>query len=81
MTKLLYTAEEAAEVLGIGRSTLYLLLSAGEVASVKIGALRRIPASALDGYVARLSEQNTSETPEPTHEPCSRCGRHVGVAR
>jgi excisionase family DNA binding protein len=56
MTKLLYTAEEAAELLGIGRSTFYLLLASGEVDSVKIGVLRRIPAAALDRYVERLSQ-------------------------
>lgn len=55
MNKLLYTTAEAAKVLGIGRSTLYLLLGRGEIESVKIGALRRIPPTALDAYVERIA--------------------------
>jgi excisionase family DNA binding protein len=65
MTKLLYTAEEAAELLGIGRSTFYLLLSSGEVDSVKIGVLRRIPAAALDRYVERLSLMAAASAGDP----------------
>lgn len=56
MTKLLYTTSEAAELLGVGRSTLYLLLGQGSTGSVKIGALRRISAAALQAYVERLAE-------------------------
>jgi excisionase family DNA binding protein len=62
VTKLLYTPLEAAAALGVGRSTLYLLLADGEVASVRIGALRRIPAAALDDYVARLESTRSSQT-------------------
>jgi excisionase family DNA binding protein len=43
MEKLPLTAEETAEVLGIGRSKVYELLRAGAVQSVRIGACRRIP--------------------------------------
>lgn len=53
----LYRADEAAEELGISRARLYRFLAAGEIASVKIGASRRIPASALDAFVARLCEE------------------------
>ncbi|MGH9056559.1 MAG: excisionase family DNA-binding protein, partial [Acidimicrobiales bacterium] len=45
----------AAKALGIGRSTLYLLLGRGEIESVKIGALRRISPTALDTYVERIT--------------------------
>ncbi|MGH7693089.1 MAG: helix-turn-helix domain-containing protein [Candidatus Dormibacteria bacterium] len=55
MNKLLYTTAEAAKVLSIGRSTLYLLLGRGEIESVKVGALRRISPSALDSYVERIT--------------------------
>jgi excisionase family DNA binding protein len=47
--------EEAAEVLAIGRTAVFGLIRAGELRSVKIGKLRRIPADALDDYVARLT--------------------------
>jgi excisionase family DNA binding protein len=52
--KLLLKAEEAAEVLSIGRSKVYELIGTGELASVRIGASRRIPAEALVEFVSRL---------------------------
>lgn len=54
MEKLLLTPDEAAEVLGIGRSKLYQLMRAGTVTSVRIGSCRRIPAVALQDLIARL---------------------------
>jgi excisionase family DNA binding protein len=54
VNKLLLTPAEVAEVLGVGRSTVYELLAAGLVESVRIGRARRIPRAALDAYVARL---------------------------
>jgi excisionase family DNA binding protein len=57
--------EEAAEVLGIGRSTLYELLAAGQIESVHIGKARRIPVASLEQYVERLrAEQNPSDRKE-----------------
>jgi excisionase family DNA binding protein len=55
MEKLLLTAEEAAEVLGIGRSKVYELMASGVLASVKIGSCRRVPAAALRAYVNSLA--------------------------
>jgi excisionase family DNA binding protein len=52
--RLVLTIEEAAERLGIGRTLMYALVSGGEVESVRIGRLRRIPTDALDAYVATL---------------------------
>ena len=52
--RLLLRPEEAAEALGIGRSTLYGLLACGQLASVRIGALRRIPTEALHEFVHTL---------------------------
>lgn len=52
--RIVLTIEEAAECLGIGRTLMYALVTAGEVESVRIGRLRRIPADALDRYVAGL---------------------------
>jgi excisionase family DNA binding protein len=56
-TKLLLTVEEAAQQLSIGRPKMYQLVMRGEVRSFKIGALRRIPVTALEAYVTRLSAQ------------------------
>ena len=46
--------EEAARELGIGRTLMYRLVLAGEVESVPLGRLRRIPSECLDEYVQRL---------------------------
>ncbi|KLL09987.1 MULTISPECIES: helix-turn-helix domain-containing protein [Protofrankia] len=54
MNKLLLTAAEAAAVLGVGRSTVYELMAAGQIESVRIGRSRRIPRVALVAYVDRL---------------------------
>jgi len=54
MDKLLFTPDEAAHALGIGRSKLYQLLQGGELESVHIGSCRRVTAAALSGYVERL---------------------------
>jgi excisionase family DNA binding protein len=51
---LLLTVEEAADRLGVGRSTMYGLISDGDVESVQIGRLRRVPADALPEFLARL---------------------------
>jgi len=52
--RLLLRPEEAADVLGIGRSKLYDLLATGEIESVHIGSCRRIPVEGLHSYVERL---------------------------
>ncbi len=57
----LLTVEEAARRLSVGRTTLYALLKADQIDSVRIGRLRRIPAEALAAYTARLvAEQNAA---------------------
>lgn len=58
---LVLTIEQAAERLGIGRSLMYALVSSGEVESVTIGRLRRIPADALVEYIARLRRANSTQ--------------------
>ncbi|MGI5237006.1 helix-turn-helix domain-containing protein [Dactylosporangium sp. CA-139066] len=56
MEKLLLTAAEAAEVLNVGRSTVYDLIRLQLLKSVKLGRSRRIPAVACQELVARLLE-------------------------
>jgi excisionase family DNA binding protein len=56
MEQLLYTAEEAAEVLTVSRSTIYDLMREGKLPSVKIGRARRIPVHALRRFVDDLAE-------------------------
>jgi excisionase family DNA binding protein len=54
MTKLLLTPEEAAKVLGIGRTKVYELMLTNALGSVKIGACRRIPADSILTFVDGL---------------------------
>lgn len=53
-TLVLLTVEEAARRLRIGRTTCYGLIRSGELESVPVGRLRRVPADAVPEYVARL---------------------------
>jgi excisionase family DNA binding protein len=52
--RLLLTVEEAADRLGVGRSTMYGLILDGAVESVRIGRLRRVPVDALPRYLDQL---------------------------
>jgi excisionase family DNA binding protein len=50
----LLTGRQAAQVLGLGRSTLYELIAAGAVETVAIGRARRVPYEAPIAFVAGL---------------------------
>lgn len=50
--RLLVRVEEAARILGFGRSTIYVMMDKGELPFVKRGAARRIPIAALYSWVA-----------------------------
>jgi excisionase family DNA binding protein len=54
VVRLLLRPEEVAQALNVGRSTVFELLRTGELRSVKIGALRRIPADAVAEYLDGL---------------------------
>jgi len=60
MDKILLTAEEAAEALGVGKSTVYDLMRLKLLRSVRIGRARRIPAAACQELVDRLLEDADS---------------------
>jgi excisionase family DNA binding protein len=53
-TLVLLAVEEAARRLGIGRTTGYSLISSGEIESVTVGRLRKVPADAVSEFVAKL---------------------------
>jgi excisionase family DNA binding protein len=59
--RVLLTVEQAAERLSIGRSNMFKLLKTKQITSVRIGQLRRVPASEIEAYVERLiAEQNVA---------------------
>ena len=54
--KLLLTVVEAAHRLGIGRTLMYELLNSGQIESVHVGRLRKVPVEALKRFVAACQE-------------------------
>jgi len=56
--KKLLTVPEVAFRLGIGRTLAYRLVMQGHIPSIALGRARRVPAAALDEFIAeRLREQ------------------------
>ena len=56
-TPVVYSVEEAADLLGISRTFMFQLVGAGEVESFKIGELRKTPHDAIDRYTKRLRDE------------------------
>ncbi|WP_327235755.1 excisionase family DNA-binding protein [Streptomyces sp. NBC_01317] len=56
----LLTVEEAARRLTIGRTVCFRLIASGELESVTLGRLRRVPADAIPEYVARLRQSHST---------------------
>ena len=52
MDKLLLKPSEAAELVGLGRSTFYGLVKAGTIPSIRVGRSIRIPLAALRQWVS-----------------------------
>lgn len=57
MTAFVYTVEETGELLKISRWKVFELIRTQQLRSVKIGGLRRIPATAVEEYIVRLLEE------------------------
>jgi excisionase family DNA binding protein len=64
MARLLHPIPEAGEQLGVGRSTLYELIAAGELRTVKIGRRTLISHEELERYVRALASDATRGTAE-----------------
>lgn len=57
---LLVRVEEAARILSLSRSTIYEMLDAGELPSVRRGAARRIPVAALREWVTQQTTRGAA---------------------
>ena len=57
---ILLRVEEAARRLGIARTLMFRLIKDGEVESVRVGRLRRVPVASLEEYVDRLRRAQKS---------------------
>jgi excisionase family DNA binding protein len=55
----LLSVREAADNIGLSRSTLYQLIKSGDVNSVTVGSRRLVPAAELERFVASLIESQT----------------------
>lgn len=60
--RLVYSVEEAADLLGIGRTFMFHLVASGEIESFKIGKRRKIHYDALAGYIERLRSDQAAMT-------------------
>lgn len=54
---LLVTVDQAAELLNVGRTTMYGLIANGTVPTVRIGRCRRVAVDALHAYVTELCKR------------------------
>lgn len=57
MERLLFNPNEAAAILGMGRSRVYDLMRSGALKSVKVGRSRRIHRDAIEAFIKSLTEQ------------------------
>jgi len=60
--RLVYSVEEAAELLGMGRTFIFQLVASGEIDSIKIGNRRRIPRDAIERYLERLRAEQSADS-------------------
>ena len=51
--RILYRPVEAAEAIGVSRARMYELLASGEIPSVKVGNVKRVPVASLNDWLQR----------------------------
>ncbi len=66
MEPLLLRVEEAARLIGMGKSKTWDLVNRGDIPSIKIGKSRRVPLAALQRWIA---EQTGAQFDEPRRGP------------
>jgi len=58
---MLFTVEQVAQILGIGRSTVFQLIKNDHIESIRLGRSRRIPVDAMQNYVDELRAERLSK--------------------
>lgn len=53
---LVLKVEELMSILSIGRNTAYELVRSGQISSIRIGRIYRIPRASLEEYLQKMSE-------------------------
>jgi excisionase family DNA binding protein len=61
--RVMLSVADAARCLSVGRSTMYELIRSGEIESVHIGRLHRVPADCLHEFVERCRREQTTTEP------------------
>jgi excisionase family DNA binding protein len=61
--RLVYSVEEAADLLGIGRTFMFHLVATGQIDSFKIGNRRKIHRDAIAHYLDGLRSEHPSTEP------------------
>jgi excisionase family DNA binding protein len=73
--RLLLRVADAAQILAVGRTTMYQLIAAGEIELVHIGRCARVPFAELDRFVARRRTERATVRPS---DKTARAGREPG---
>lgn len=60
--RLLLRADEAGRMLGLGRSKTYELIASGELPSIRVGNMVRVPVQALDEWLAQKTADAITQT-------------------
>jgi excisionase family DNA binding protein len=78
-TKLLYTVEEAAQLLSLSRTSVFKLIGDQKLVAVKIGGRRRIAHRALEDFVSSLQPVAGAAAGRtvPLSTPCALGAPHV----
>ena len=61
--KLLLTVADTMHRTSLGRTKIYQLISSGEISTCRIGRALRIPAKALEAWVAKQQETASASRP------------------
>ena len=56
LKKVFHSVEEAAEILSLGRTTIFFLIRDGQLHAVKVGKRRLVAASELEAFAVRLQK-------------------------
>jgi excisionase family DNA binding protein len=55
--RILYPVMEAAYLLGMSKSEIYVRMTSGQIKSCKVGRLRRIPAAEIEAFANRMQAE------------------------
>lgn len=59
---MLLSVMDVAHLLGCGRTFVYELIGAGELKTVKLGRLRRVPTDAVESLISRLRSESGADS-------------------